>query len=277
MVFDGLCFQAIEENNLLQEENVMKHYGFKLRPANVTSYGQIVTMLSQCRNTCRKHIKKINQTDIPQELKELGYYEDVVKDAFGVTYDMCDLAGGITKKAMEVFFNMYPNSRGQMKVVPQLHEIGFEKLKIPRDVYAAILTNRKKLLSNGKKWLIEYCSEGDSFDFQKLQNLSKLFIYPGLQNCNKVYESVKAKECHMVSSERYQFLDLDFSTKRWVFDTMLPLAEKWIGNKFRLIGSNVYGLRKYTRGARLAGQDKLQSIPKQSYHIALGFDYLNMA
>ena len=145
------------------QEEYAKKKGFTLRPANVTSYGQMVTMLSQCRHSCREHIKTINETDIPQELKDLGYYEDVIKDAFGVKYDMCDLAGGITKNAMAVFFNMYPNSRGQMKIVPQLHKVGFEKMKIPRDVYAAILTNRKKLLSNGSKWKIEYCSEGDTF------------------------------------------------------------------------------------------------------------------
>lgn len=36
-----------------------------------------------------------------------------------------------------------------------------------------------------------------------------------------------------------------------MFNTLRPLAETWIGNKFRLLGTAVYGLRKYTRSATL--------------------------
>ena len=78
----------------------------------------------------------------------------------------------------------------------------------------------------------------------------------GLQNCNRIYESVQAQECHMVSSEGYTYLDLDVQTKNWVFEQMRSLAEDWIGNKFRLVGSAVYGLRKYKRGANLSGEKK---------------------
>ena len=60
----------------------------------------------------------------------------------------------------------------------------------------------------------------------------------------------------MVSSEGYTYLDLDVQTKNWVFEQMRSLAEDWIGNKFRLVGSAVYGLRKYKRGANLSGETK---------------------
>ena len=58
----------------------------------------------------------------------------------------------------------------------------------------------------------------------------------------------------MVSSETYSFLDLDTGTKNWIFEQMRLLAEEWIGKKFRLVGSAIYGLRKYKRGAKLSGQ-----------------------
>ena len=127
---------------------------------------------------------------------------------------------------------MNPATVGQNKIVPQLTEMGFEKVKIPKEIYATILTNRKKLLKTGHKWALEYCSSG-------------------LQNCNKIYESSQSQECHEVSSERYWFLDLESSTKSYVFQLLKQLAENWIGNKFRLTGTTAYGLRKYKRGATL--------------------------
>ena len=50
---------------------------------------------------------------------------------------------------------------------------------------------------------------------------------------------------------RYWFLDLEEHTKSAIFNSLRPLAESWVGNKFRLAGTAVYGLRKYTRGANL--------------------------
>eukprot|EP00090_Calanus_glacialis_P012116 TRINITY_DN20559_c0_g1_i1.p1 TRINITY_DN20559_c0_g1~~TRINITY_DN20559_c0_g1_i1.p1 ORF type:complete len:255 (+),score=29.38 TRINITY_DN20559_c0_g1_i1:46-765(+) len=100
-------------------------------------------------------------------------------------------------------------------------------------MYGQILTNRKKLLSNKKKWSIEYCLSG-------------------VQNCNRILESEHAQECHEVSRENYFYLPLSQNTLEVVFKDLLPLAERWIGNKIRLTGTAVYGIRKYTRGAKLA-------------------------
>ena len=95
-----------------------------------------------------------------------------------------DLAKGKPAKAMEHHFSINLIATEQAKIVPKLTKKGFEKRKIPKDVYSAILTNRKKLLVSGEKWKLEYCSNG-------------------IQNCMKVYESEEAQECHTVSSERY--------------------------------------------------------------------------
>ena len=48
--------------------------------------------------------------------------------------------------------------------------IGFEKVKIPSDIYARILNNRKKLINDKRKFQIERC------DF-------------GMQNCQRIVES----------------------------------------------------------------------------------------
>ena len=106
-----------------------------------------------------------------------------VTDQFGFATDICDLSNGLTSSARKLRLHMNPATVGQNKIVPQLTEMGFEKVKIPKEIYATILTNRKKLLKTGHKWALEYCSSG-------------------LQNCNKIYESSQSQECHEVSSER---------------------------------------------------------------------------
>ena len=55
---------------------------------------------------------------------------------------------------MEHLFSINLIANEQSKIVPKLTESGFEKTKIPKDVYAAILTNRKKLLNSGDKWKV---------------------------------------------------------------------------------------------------------------------------
>ena len=130
-------------------------------------------------------------------------------------------------------FSQIPSFLGQMKVVPRITQVGFEKVNIPKEIFGLILSNRKKLLKNGQKWRIEYCSSG-------------------LQNCNRVVESQHAQECHEVSSEKYWFLDLEPRTKSYIFHLLKNLAEEWIGKKFKLEGTTAYGLRKYTRGATLS-------------------------
>ena len=56
---------------------------------------------------------------------------------------------------MEHLFSINLIANEQSKIVPKLTEKGFEKRKIPKDVYAAILTNRKKLLNSGAKWKVK--------------------------------------------------------------------------------------------------------------------------
>ena len=207
---------------------------------NETSIEQLVKMLTKCRLTCNHFMEENLDIEIPIELKQLGGYQDEVQDQFGETYKVCDVSSGKTADGVEMFFYLFSLGFKQSRVVPKLTNEGFQKRKIPKKVYAEILTNRKRLLNSGKTWELEYCCVG-------------------LQNCNVIYQSVEAEECHEVSAENYWFLPLDQSTKNSVFRELLPLAEKWVGNKFPLVGYNidgmepVYGLRKYTRGAYLAG------------------------
>ena len=80
-------------------------------------------------------------------------------------------------------------------------------------------------------------------------------------NKNYAHLSDIKKECpilfevkvYQLHCQGFWLLDLEQTTKNTVFEKLRPMAEDWIGNKLRLTGTSVYGIRKYTRGAFLAG------------------------
>ena len=190
-------------------------------------------MQKQCRSTCKNWMKETTSLHIPEELTQSGVYEDSFKDVFGLDINFCNMNSGYTNTAQDKTVSMLNDNIGQPKLIPKFHSVGFEKVKIPRKMYGQILTNRKKILSNKKKWSIEY------------------YLF-GIQNFNKILESEQAQECHEVSRENYFYPPMSQNTLGVVFKDMLPLAERWISNKIRLNGTAVYGIRKYTRGAKLA-------------------------
>jgi len=217
----------------LPVEEYPKQLGFHLRDPNDICIYQIREMQQKCRATCKSWVEGTDADEMPIELRESGVFEDVVKDNFGKKINICDMKEGWTTIAVDRILGMLNNNARQHMIVPQFHKVGFEKMRLPKDLYAQILTNRKKLLMSKKAWSIEYC-------------------VPGMQNCNRIVESETAEECHEVSRENYFYLPLDKNTLENIFGSLLPLAEKWIDYKTKLIGTSVYGIRKYTRGSKLA-------------------------
>ena len=177
-----LLFQFAYWRNQRYERFIKKRYKYNMSPHNSTQLSQMMMMMSECRATCKHHLSKLDGSQIPEEVYIAGGYSDIVTDTFGVEYNLCNLSMGKTYKGNERFLSRSVFSRRQEKMVPQLTEKGFEKQRIPNDLYATILTNRKKMLKNGQKWQLENCSEG-------------------IQNGIRIYESKKAQECHWVASE----------------------------------------------------------------------------
>ena len=54
-----------------------------------------------------------------------------------------------------------------------------------------------------------------------------------------------AQECHLVSRENYFYQPLEKKLLEDIFARMKPMAEKWIGNKIKLAGTSIYGIRRY--------------------------------
>lgn len=171
----------------------------------------------------------------------MGGYEDVIRDNFGEEIEVCNLAKGWNNFARSRALGIMGINYAQPRWVPRFHPVGFEKVKIPKDIYARILNNRKKKMVEKKRFVIEGCDQG-------------------MQNCHRMMESRDAQECHLVSNENYFFRSLDPAVLQDIFGKLRPMAQDWISNKVELAGTSVYGIRKYTRGAWLMGHlDHLKS------------------
>ena len=79
----------------------------------------------------------------------------------------------------------------QAPFMPHFHPVGFEKVPIPREMFARILTGRKKALLE-KRW--DEFEDARSWLRWKLESCD-----PGMQNCALVVQSKRAKESHLVS------------------------------------------------------------------------------
>ena len=63
-------------------------------------------MLGSCRQTCKEWIKQLKETQIPEELKRLGGYEDIIVNRFGLEFDTCNLGK----------FNIFCSKYGQARI-----------------------------------------------------------------------------------------------------------------------------------------------------------------
>ena len=83
---------------------------------------------------------------------------------------LANQAEGWYTGARSRILNIHATNLYQPQIVPRFHPLGFQKVKIPSEIYARILNNRKKLINEKRKFQIERC------DF-------------GMQNCQKIVES----------------------------------------------------------------------------------------
>ena len=215
--------------------------GFYINDFENVHLGQINAMVVSCRAQCKKLFKETKFEDLPAEVQGMGGYDNSIKDNFGVEIKICNLGEGWNSFARARALGIMGINYAQPRWVPRFHPVGFEKVKIPTDIYARILNNRKKKMVEKKKFKIESCDMG-------------------MQNCHRMVESKNAQECHLVSNENYFFRSLDAPVLEDIYAKLRPMAQDWIDNKVELSGTSIYGIRKYTRGAWLMGHlDHLKS------------------
>jgi len=206
--------------------------GWRLRSPEEVSPRQIEAMQVFCRPSCRAWMEGLDpEANISPELAHLGGYPDTIVDSFGEHYELCSLAHGMTLEAISRVQTLALSNIAQSVFMPHFHPVGFEKVAIPREMYSRILTGRKKALRE-KKWKLESCD-------------------PGMQNCALVVESKHAKESHLINREMYYYLGLDVKLQEDIYRDLRKRAQAWIKNSVELIGTSIYGIRKYTHGAKL--------------------------
>ena len=103
-------------------------------------------------------------------VKALGGFNDTMTEMFGSEINLCNQAEGWFTAARTRILNTHAGNLYQPKIVPRFHPVGFQKVKIPSDIYARILNNRKKLINEKKKFQLEPCDLG-------------------MQNCQQIVES----------------------------------------------------------------------------------------
>jgi len=206
--------------------------GWRLKHPDEVSPRQIEAMQVHCRPSCRAWWDGLDPNAmISPELAHLGGYPDTIVDSFGEPYQLCKLAHGMTKDAISRVQTLALSNLAQAPFMPHFHPVGFEKVPIPREMFARILTGRKKALLE-KRWKLESCD-------------------PGMQNCALVVQSKHAKESHLINREMYFYLGLDVKLQQEIYREMRQRAQAWIKNRVELIGTSIYGIRKYTNGAKL--------------------------
>jgi len=224
----GQNIQMMEMRKIsYSEEGMWKQRDF----SQIGGVDQIVFMGTYCRNSCKKMYKDVQMNLLPEFVQKLGGFNTTIKETFGEPILLNDLSQGMTDNARDRCLGVLAYNQLQPEIVPALHPVGFTKTRIPKKIFGRILTARKAML-NKDKFEVESCDLG-------------------MQNCARVMYSNISQECHLVSSENYLYGAIDKKTINSVFDDLRPLAEKWIGNKIELLGTSIYGIRKYTRGAWL--------------------------
>jgi len=216
------------------ETFLIESTGFRARKLEDVHPGQIEEMAIKCRPACQKSMQDIRLEEQSEMVQVAGGYKDIIIDNVGVARNICSFEEGWEPKSADRALGVLLISHLQSPHLPKFHPVGFEKMKIPKDMYARILNNRKKLFNSGKKWNIEKCDYG-------------------MQNCQKILESKEAQECHLVSAENYWYMGLGTAVKEEVYERLRVAGQDWIGNVVELAGTSIYGIRRYTRGAWLLG------------------------
>ena len=74
--------------------------------------------------------------DLPEWVQNFGGFGDEVIDNFGLPLPICSIKDGFIPAAASRALDILGLGHIQKNIVPPLHKVGFEKVKIPKDIYA---------------------------------------------------------------------------------------------------------------------------------------------
>jgi len=193
--------------------------------AGADSYGYAKWMLAHCRKSCRE--KYQNESTLPSIISDYGGLDDSVEDVFGFDTPFCSHNGGFTVDGRMTLLDLHAMNSLQPEWVPKFTKVGFEKTKIPADIYKRIMLEYKQLKDDGQM-IEEPCSKA-------------------VINCEVIVD--KDDICTLRSSRRTFVTALSQSTLDALKETLHPLAEEWAGANLQ--HTFTYGIRRYTNDSWL--------------------------
>jgi len=207
------------------EDDIWKDCERRAEKGECEEVGEAGLMLVECRRSCRE---KYSGRPLPKLIQTYGGLEDHAVDVFGFKIPLCVENGGRDTESRRLMLRMVAGNNEQLAWVPKFTSVGFEKTKIPPDVYAMLL-----------------------WEYERLKYSMKQEPLPkGVINCEEIIHDDKNKQSR-IKNLRNTFLTLlSFDVLDQLSEKLLPLAEKWANIK--LEHTSTYGIRRYTNGSTLA-------------------------
>jgi len=181
-------------------------------------------MLAQCRKSCRE---QFSDRPLPQIIQTYGGLEDHVVDVFGFKMPICPENGGFATDGRQTILHLMALNEEQPAWVPKFTKVGFEKTKIPPDVYSMLLREYERVKSTMSE---ESCAKA-------------------VINCEQIINSEEEAESSLRSSKRTYITQLSQSVLNQLRTKLHPLAEEWANTKLK--HEATYGIRRYTNGSWL--------------------------
>ena len=132
---------------------------------------------------------------------------------------VCSENGGFTSEGRRILLNLVALNKEQPDWVPKFTEIGFEKVKIPDDLFTSLKAEQERLKS---QMVVEGCAKA-------------------VINCEEILDNPEEEQSYLADSRKTFMM----TPRQEVLDKMktslLTLGEEWSG--INLEHTSTYGIR----------------------------------
>ena len=160
-----------------------------------------------------------------------GGLGDTLTDPFGFRLNICAEDEGFNEDQRQTFVEFNVNIDETLPYIPRFTEHGFEKTRIPEDLYHHLLQKLQEQ-DHPDNWVQETMTA------------------PGVINNQVIIEHVEGGgEKEVLKFARSKMLGLSSEEIQLSFRRLGPLAEQWAGVKLR--PTSIYGIRRYVNNSAL--------------------------
>ena len=185
--------------------------------------------LRRCRSRCSELLR--GESPLAEEVRVAGGLGDTLTDPFGFRLNICAEDEGFNEDQRQTFVEFNVNIDETLPYIPRFTEHGFEKTRIPEDLYHHLLQKLQEQ-DHPDNWVQETMTA------------------PGVINNQVIIEHVEGGgEKEVLKFARSKMLGLSSEEIQLSFRRLGPLAELWAG--VRLRPTSIYGIRRYVNNSAL--------------------------